>query len=134
MHGVVDLATDAEAIVLDPSFRGSDVEALIGRLAERSASSLDWHPATGSRPRPSRCVSRAGDPAVRAAIGARFGDGWLDARIIGVAAADIVHDPCAWHRWGTPDDLLQHLKKVWHAVVAFGRPVTAPDDRVHLKI
>jgi hypothetical protein len=125
VHGVVNLAADAEAIVLDPSFRGSDIEALIGRLAERSGIELDWHHGYRLAAEAVPAAFRGPEiPPFAAAIGARFGDGRLDARIIGAAAADIVHDPCAWHRWGTPDDLLQHLKKVWHAVVAFGHAYT----------
>jgi hypothetical protein len=34
----------------------------------------------------------------------------------------MVHEPDAWARFAGPDDLLQHLKRVWHTVVAFGMP------------
>jgi len=55
--------------------------------------------------------------AVLAAPGAR-----IDAALVGVAAASVVTDPQRWRGWGTPDETLQHLKKLWHVLVAYGAP------------
>ncbi len=123
VHGVVDLRTDAEGIVLDPSYRGTDAETLLGELTGALGIGLDWHP--GYRLRADAVTDDFRGPEIppfARAVGVRFGDGWLDARIIGLAAAEAVREPGIWVHFGTPDDLLQHLKRVWHTVVAFGTP------------
>jgi hypothetical protein len=39
VHGVVDLARDIEAVVLDPSYRGCPIETMAGRLG----CPVEWH-------------------------------------------------------------------------------------------
>jgi hypothetical protein len=123
VHGVVDVGTDAEAVVLDPSFRGTEVERLFVELTGGLGIGLDWHPGYGLRADAVTDHFRGPEiPPFARAVGDRFGGGWLDARIIGLAAAETVREPGAWARLGGPDDLLQRLKRVWHTVVTFGVP------------
>jgi len=105
LHGVVDLATDVEALVLDPAFRGSDVE----HAAEALPFAVEWHrgfrvdlDTVGRHPdyRGPHIVALAQEVAV---------DGWLDPAVVGAAAATRAHDP-------------QDLKKVWHHLARFGAP------------
>jgi Protein of unknown function (DUF3626) len=108
VHGPVRLEVDVEALVLDPSFRGTSVE----RAARRLDCPVEWHGGF--------CLSTAelqrypdfrGSEYVRLGI-ALAEDGQLDPRIIGDAS---------WT--GRYDD--QDLKRVWHYVARFGSPEMA---------
>ncbi len=105
VHGVVDLARDVEAVVLDPSYRGSPIETMAGRLG----CPVEWHDGfvlatTELRRHPEYRGSEFVSLGVSLARGGR-----LDPRIIGDAA-----------RTGRYDE--QALKRVWHYVARFGSP------------
>lgn len=103
VHGPVVLSRDVEALVLDPSFRGTDVQ----QAAERLPCALEWH--DGYR----LSVEELGrHPDYRGAEYVGLGsllaqDGYLDPRILGDAA-----------RTGTHND--QRLKRLWHCIARFG--------------
>ena len=106
VHGPVELAADVEAVVLDPCFRGSSVED----QAEALGVAVEWH--EGRR---LTVAALAAHPAFRGPrtveVGRRIAaDGLLDASVIGRAARTGEEDP-------------QDLKRVWHCVARFGRPV-----------
>lgn len=108
VHGVIDLATDVEALVLDPCYRGTEHEAAAARLG----CPVEWHggfrlPVTELRRNPDYRGQEFVDLGVSLAQG-----GWLDARIIGDAS-----------RTGRYDE--QALKRVWHYVARFGSPEMA---------
>ncbi|MFK0251079.1 DUF3626 domain-containing protein [Amycolatopsis azurea] len=100
VHGPVELATDVEALVLDPSHRGTDVE----KAALRLDCPVEWHP--GFRLATEELERH---PAYRGPEFVELGlalaeDGHLDPRVLGEAG----HlDP-------------QALKRVWHYVARFG--------------
>jgi len=105
VHGPVHLDCDVEALVLDPSFRGTAVET----AAEHLPCPLQWHPGFRAdideiRRHPDyrgpRYVTLAAELAV---------DGYLDPRTIGDATDTGRYDE-------------QDLKKVWHYLVRFGSP------------
>ena len=106
VHGAVELASDVEALVLDPCFRGTAVADQAVALGVP----VEWHEG--------RRLSVAGleqRPAFRGpetvAVGRRIAeDGHLDAAVIGRAVAAGVQDP-------------QDLKRVWHCVARFGSPI-----------
>jgi len=103
VHGPVRLASDVEALVIDPCYRNTDVEA----LARRLPCSIEWHPGfildvETLRQHPSfrgREYVELGITIAR--------DGYLTPRILGDAA-------------GTGKYELQDLKKVWHYIARFG--------------
>jgi len=105
VHGPVRLAHDVEALVLDPCYRGTEVE----EAARRLPCPLEWH--SGFR----LTVQELGrNPAYRGQeyvdLGAQIAvEGRLDPRIIGHAAGTGRHDP-------------QAVKKVWHYLARFGVP------------
>ncbi|MFG2923772.1 DUF3626 domain-containing protein [Streptomyces sp. NPDC048305] len=112
VHGPVRPRRDAEALVLDPCYRGTEVESAALRLG----CPVEWHP--GFRLdveelrhhhayRGQEYVDLAGRIAV---------DRVLDPRIVGAAARTGIHDP-------------QAVKKVWHYLARFG---TAVDGRAGL--
>ncbi|MFY1694017.1 DUF3626 domain-containing protein [Solwaraspora sp. WMMA2101] len=105
VHGPVRLDRDVAALVLDPSYRDTPVEA----AARRSSCPLEWHRgfqldvATLRRHHDYR-GARYVDLGVRLAV-----DGTLTPRIIGDAARTGRYDP-------------QDLKRVWHYLARFGAP------------
>ena len=106
VHGPVLLERDVEALVLDPSYRGTAVEHAAGQLP----CALEWHRgrrlAVGEL---ERHPDYRGPEFVE--LGRRIADGgWLDARVVGDASRTGRHD-------------LQGLKRVWHYVARYGRPV-----------
>ncbi|HET9631463.1 MAG TPA: DUF3626 domain-containing protein [Terrabacter sp.] len=103
VHGVVDLATDVEALVLDPGYRGTDVEA----DALRIGVPVEWHPGY----RLDVDTLRA-HPDYRGAEFVALGeslavDGVVTPQVIGAASREGRHDE-------------QALKRVWHYVARFG--------------
>lgn len=123
VHGDVDLARDAEALVLDPSFRSTRT----GELLTGLGIPVRWHPGFVLRPagREADLADFRGPalPAVAARVSAEFTeDGGIDAAAVGRAAASAVTSPRAWAAYGDQDEVLQFLKQLWHCVVRFGSP------------
>jgi hypothetical protein len=103
VHGTVDLGADVEALVLDPCYAGTAVEAAAGRLG----CPVEWH--GGFRVTTGDLRSNA---SYRAQAFAKLGvslarNGHLDPGLIGDAS-----------RSGRYDE--QALKRVWHYVARFG--------------
>ncbi len=109
VHGPVRTATDVEALVLDPSFRGSAVE----EAAQRLGCPVEWHGGFELSLAELRL-----HPDFRGLEFVQLGialavDGRLNARIIGDAS-----------RTSRYDD--QDLKRVWHYVARFGQAGNIP--------
>jgi hypothetical protein len=98
-----------EALVLDPCYRGTAVEA----EARRLPCQVEWH--SGYRLSVEELSHHPDFRGPRyVELGARIAeDGYLDPRVIGDAARTGRHDP-------------QDLKKVWHCLARFGAPVGRP--------
>lgn len=100
VHGGVRFAEDVEAVVLDPCFEGSPVEA----AAERLGCPVEWHPGFA-------VVTAGLDPDYR---GPEFVA--LAQALAEVLTPDVIGDAA---RSGDHD--LQSLKRVWHYLARFGR-------------
>jgi hypothetical protein len=103
VHGVLDLAADVEALVLDPCYRGTDIET----AAKALACPVEWH---GGFTLTTAELRRHPDYRGRefVALGESIArDGVLDPGVIGDASRTGVHDE-------------QALKRVWHYVARFG--------------
>jgi hypothetical protein len=103
VHGLLRLAQDVEALVLDPCYRGTEIEL----QARRLPCALEWHPGfrlslDELQHHPEYRGQEIVDLGVRLAH-----EGWLDPAVLGHAALSRRHDP-------------QQLKKVWHLVARFG--------------
>ncbi|WP_156399847.1 DUF3626 domain-containing protein [Phycicoccus sp. Soil748] len=105
VHGVVDLALDVEALVLDPVYRGSDVE----RAARDLPCALEWHEGFVVDLDTVRRHPGYRGPEVVALAEKVAVEGVLDPAVIGAAALSGAHDP-------------QRLKKVWHHLARWGAP------------
>ncbi|WTV80994.1 DUF3626 domain-containing protein [Streptomyces sp. NBC_00028] len=108
IHGTLRLDRDVEALVLDPSYRGTAVDA----DARRLPCPVEWHPGyhlTVEHLR--RHPDYRGQKYVD--LGAELAaNGSIDPRMIGEAASCGRYDP-------------QDLKKVWHCLARFGAPPLA---------
>ncbi|MFC8720229.1 DUF3626 domain-containing protein [Kitasatospora sp. NPDC057198] len=105
LHDPVRFDLHVAALVLDPSHRGTEVEA----AARALPCPVEWHP--GHR-LPAAELPRHADyrgPHITALAAEVARDGVLDPAAIGAAARSGEHDP-------------QDLKKVWHCLARFGRP------------
>ena len=104
VHGGVAVPEDAEALVLDPCYAGTDLE----REARSAGLSLEWHP--GYVLETSMLAEQAdyrGDDVV--ALGRTLAeDGILTPAVLGRARGRRAIDP-------------QLVKKLWHCVAALGR-------------
>lgn len=103
VHGPVLLARDVEALVLDPSFRGTPLED----LAYKMPCPIEWH--AGFRLEVETLLQHPDYRGAEiAALGAQVAqNGVLTPAAIGDAVASGRHDP-------------QALKKVWHCLARFG--------------
>ncbi|WP_018352687.1 DUF3626 domain-containing protein [Longispora albida] len=121
VHGEIDLVRDAEALVLDPSFRGTAAGEQLASIGVP----VEWH---------------AGFVLAADEVGADFRGpvmprlaAWicaegeeLTASVLGRAAAGLHRDSQNWARWGTEDECLQYVKQLWHVLVWSGRAAGEP--------
>ncbi|WP_329354428.1 DUF3626 domain-containing protein [Streptomyces anulatus] len=111
VHGPVRPKYHVEALVLDPCYRGTAVEA----AAERLGCPVEWHPGfrlgvEELRRHPGYRGQEHVDLGTRIAV-----DGVLDPRLVGDAARAGDHEP-------------QAVKKVWHYLARFGAPRKHADE------
>lgn len=118
IHGGVHLAADVEGIVLDPSFRGTDVEQDLAAAAARHGFELAWH--RGSELAVDDVRHDFRGPTMPALARHVAGpSGILDARAIGVTAAEHPYEEPAPHG-DPPESTPQQLKYLWHTLLACG--------------
>lgn len=123
IHGGVDLESDAHAIVFDPSFAGTEVEASLAEAADRYQCGLSSHAGSEMRAVETPVDHRGTGMRDLAERIARRG-GVVDARCIGLAAAKEPFAPP--QATGDPDSSqLQQLKYLWHTLLAFGHDAVA---------
>lgn len=103
VHGVVDLARDVEALVLDPCYRGTPT----GAAASVLGCPVEWHGGFSLTTAELRRWPGYRGPEFVALGESLAVDGLLDPRVIGDAS-----------RSGRYDE--QALKRVWHYVARFG--------------
>jgi hypothetical protein len=110
VHGVVDLTRDVEALVLDPCYRDTPVQAAASRLP----CPVEWHGGfTLTTTELRRHPGYRGPEFVALGL-ALARHGVLDPGVIGNAS-----------RTGRYHE--QHLKRVWHYVARFGTPEYGPN-------
>ena len=104
VHGVVELPRDVEAVVLDPGYPGTDVEADAVRLGVP----VEWHPGYRLDVDVLRAHAHYRGPQFVALGESLAVDGVVTPQLLGAAS-----------RAGRYDE--QALKRVWHYVARFGR-------------
>ncbi|GAB2571828.1 hypothetical protein Aab01nite_04030 [Paractinoplanes abujensis] len=113
VHGGLTLSEDVTAVVADPSFRGTPVEALLRGLAPQ----VRWSPGF-VLPADEVPADLKGPqvPVLARAVADHYGVDVLDAAVLGRAT----HEPARWSSFGGPVEVLQLLKYVWHILVLRG--------------
>ena len=121
VHGPVDLEEDVELLVADPAFAPTSTGEVLRTIAARYGFPLRWH--CGFRLPAEDVPGDFRGPAI-ARLARRIAgeDGIIDVAVIGTAEASLHHNPNAWADWGSPEDVLQHLKQLWHVLVHYGAP------------
>ena len=109
VHGGVVFTRDVEALVLDPCFRGTEVEADAHRLGVP----VQWHHGFRARIEDIAAHPSYRGPEIVEAAARIARAGMLDARIIGAAVRGKLFDE-------------QVLKRVWHCTARFGHPGSGP--------
>ncbi|MGC5334203.1 DUF3626 domain-containing protein [Micromonospora sp. DT62] len=128
VHGELSLARDVAAMVVDPSFRGTETGATLAALARRHGFALRWH--AGFALPVDRIDAEFRGPAIpplAARVHAEFArpGELVDAALIGRAAVSVITEPSRWADRGPTEVTLQHLKQLWHVLVRFGAPTRA---------
>ncbi|KIY02030.1 uncharacterized protein Z520_02168 [Fonsecaea multimorphosa CBS 102226] len=121
VHGDVHLDRDVEALIVDPSFRGSEIWQYIKGMATKYRFPLHCHHGFSMRVQDVPIDFRGPSmPSLAAAI-ARNGH-QLDAETIGRAVRELARHPESWSSRGTYAEVLQEMKLIWHVLVRFGWP------------
>jgi hypothetical protein len=130
VHGDIRLDRDAEAIVADPSFRGTETGRALAALAARAEVELAYHPGFSMGPGEVPDGFRGPEIARLAEfVCERLGEPVLHAELVGRACASLTSTPEHWTAWGSRTEALQRVKKLWHVLVHLGRPLA--DDHHH---
>ncbi|MCP1396892.1 MULTISPECIES: DUF3626 domain-containing protein [Bacillus cereus group] len=120
IHGEISLKEDVEALVADPSFKGTDVGKVLEEICLKYAIDLYWHIgfvlAVDEVPMDFRGSKM---PSLARRIARNH---CIDANIIGSAVVDLKRNPLSWSDRGTYEEVLQELKLLWHVLVRFGKP------------
>jgi hypothetical protein len=118
VHGGIDLRTDVDSIVLDPSFRATNIERAVTELSDRYDVEVGWH--AGSELAVDQIPTDFGGPTMPE-VGARAArvDGIVDAHSIGVTARTI-RLPEMQISGDPPESDAQQLKYLWHTLLALG--------------
>ena len=127
VHGPITLADDVEALVTDPSFRGTPTGATMMELCARHGIALHFH--AGSRLAAAAVPSDVRGPTMPSLAARVAGDGDLDARALGEAAVALFRDPPAWADRGSYAEVVQELKLLWHVLVRCGHDCREPTLR-----
>lgn len=122
IHGDIQLNEDAELLVADPSFRGESVGDQLEELCEKFGLDLHWH--QGYRLPISEVPEDFRGPSMPSLAERITNTDFIDAFMIGQAAANLETNPNDWEDRGTYGEVLQELKCLWHVLVRFGVPAT----------
>lgn len=121
IHGNISLKEDVEALVADPSFKGSFIGEKLEQLCRFYGIELYWH--MGFMLAIEDVPSNFRGPTMPSLAERIAENGVIHARIIGTAAADVVRNSDSWRDRGSAKDVLQELKLLWHVLVRYGKPM-----------
>jgi hypothetical protein len=122
VHGDLSLKEDVEVLVADPSFKGTHIGELLEKMCLKYSIQLFWH--TGFVLKVDEVPSDFRGPSMPSLAKRIAQNHMIDANIIGTAAVDLKQDSTSWGDRGTPEEVLQELKLLWHVLVRYGKPMT----------
>lgn len=117
VHGGVSLRDDVAAIIVDPSFAGTQVERDLAAASQEYRFELVWH--GGSELEADKVPPVRAPTIPELAKTVARPDGIVDARSIGAAAALVAFEEPT-PAGDDPESPLQQLKYLWHTVLAYG--------------
>ncbi|MBF0410837.1 MAG: DUF3626 domain-containing protein [Candidatus Riflebacteria bacterium] len=121
IHGPIQLRTDVDRLVADPSFMGTEIETAMRSLCQKYAIEMDWH--AGFSVSCDKVPAEFRGPRIPVLAGRVAENGKLTASIIGKAAFSLAMNPEFWHDWAPFPETLQHIKQLWHVLAHFGEPL-----------
>lgn len=126
VHGDVCLKDDVEILVADPAFKGTHTENLFEQIATKYDIQLYWHSgfALPLDQIPSD-FRGANMPSLARRIATKD---YIDASMIGMAAAELSRNPHLWSDRGSYGEVLQELKLLWHVLVKYGQALPFPNS------
>jgi hypothetical protein len=126
IHGNLIIANDVDALVADPSFQNTATGEIMEAMAKKYGFPLEWHEGfeLPVEEVPGDFRGPEMPPLARRIVKNHAEDhDYLDAALLGLAAVSVVTNPQQWQDWGTPRDILQHIKYLWHILVVYGKPM-----------
>ena len=120
VHGSINLRKDVERLVIDPAFEGTSTGSILNEISCKYEIPIQYHCGFQLPVHAVRDDFRG--PAMPKLARRIAGDGFVDAAVIGAAEATLHSQPDLWRDWGSREEILQHLKQLWHVVVHYGAP------------
>jgi hypothetical protein len=120
VHGPIDMRRDVERLVVDPAFVATPTGDCLEELSRKCSFPLDWH--FGFRLAVRDVPGEFRGPAIPRLAQRIAGDGVVDAAVIGAAQRSLRLCPDEWRELGSPEEILQHVKQLWHVLVHYGSP------------
>ncbi|MDR6884995.1 DUF3626 domain-containing protein [Paenibacillus sp. GCM10023248] len=118
VHGTIDLQTDVDMLVADPSFKTAPTGRILEQLCFKYGITLYWHRGFAIRAEDVPADFRG--PSMPSLARRIAVNGRVDASAIGAAALDLKSRPEAWLDRGCYEDAVQELKYMWHILVRYG--------------
>lgn len=120
VHGPISLKNDIDYLIVDPSFKGTEVAEHLSAACKKYDITLYWH--AGFNLPTAEVPEDFRGPTMPSLAKRVAPDGLLNVSKIGEAAASLKQNPKAWKDRGSEKDVLQELKLLWHVLLKFGQP------------
>jgi hypothetical protein len=120
IHGSINLHHDVERLVMDAAFLGTPTGQTLIEISRKFSIPLQHH--CGFQLPANDVPDDFRGPAIPRLARRIADNGWVNAAVIGTAEATLYSHPELWSDWGSRDEVLQHLKQLWHVLVHFGSP------------
>ncbi|QYJ80525.1 DUF3626 domain-containing protein [Shewanella acanthi] len=118
IHGDVSLADDIAMLVVDPSYRGTDICATLNQLCDKYEIELQYH--AGFSLHTAQIPSDFRGPTMPSLASRIAIDEYIDAYTLGVASQDLYQAPQHWRDRGSRIQVAHELKLLWHVLVKYG--------------
>jgi hypothetical protein len=119
VHGPVEMGSDVEVLVADPSFIHTTTGEHLLALCRKHRIRADWH---GGFSLLARHVPEGFRGAAIPKLAQRIAksNGVLTAAVLGAGEASLQTQPEEWRDWAGEAETLQQLKQLWHVLVHYG--------------
>jgi len=119
IHGSISLENDAELLIADPSFKGTDVGEKIIQTCKKYSVKLLWHMGFALKLKEIPDDFRGNEMPKLAEFITK--EDYIDTHHLGLAVMEIYSNPKKWKKWGSQKDAVQKIKLLWHVLVKYGK-------------